>query len=127
MSSVLSTSTMKSPPPVVWVTGSLSGAAVSSAVWIGPGGSALTLARDAASGAAPWGLAAAGGTAAAAPARVAPLRNLRRSGSGSGRRLDMGFLRKRALFAACLLLTTIVSQRHGTVKGGRHARGLLSM
>src|SRR6266478_2371916 len=91
MSSVLSTSTMKSPPLVVWVCGSFSGEEVSSAAWIGPGATALSCAR----GAAPWAAAATGGvTAAAAPASVTPLRNLRRSGSGNGRRFDMVFLQK---------------------------------
>src|SRR6266851_2357717 len=41
MSSVLSTSTMKSPPLVVWVCGSFWGGEVSRAVWIGPGATAL--------------------------------------------------------------------------------------
>src|ERR1700726_4180658 len=75
MSSVLNTSTMKSPPLVVWVCGSFSGGEVSSAVWIGPGAAALRFARGAAS--------------------VAPFRNVRRSGSGDGRRFDMAFLQRR--------------------------------
>src|SRR5215468_9968311 len=87
MSSVLSTSTMKSPPLVVWVCGSFSGGEVSNAVWIGPGAAALRLARGAATCA-----EAATGVTAAAPAKVAPLRNLRRSGSGNGRRFDMTLL-----------------------------------
>src|SRR6266498_3933605 len=47
MSSVLSTSTMKSPPLELWFTGSLSGALVSTAICRGPGGSALRSARGA--------------------------------------------------------------------------------
>ena len=48
MSSVFITSTMKSPPLELWVTGSFTGGVVSTAICRGPGGSALRLARGAA-------------------------------------------------------------------------------
>ena len=91
MSNVLNTSTMKSPPLEVWLTGSRSGGRVSTAIWIGPGAAAFMAARGALTGTLTWASAAAG-VSAAALARVAPLRNLRRSGSGNGRRFDMYFL-----------------------------------
>src|SRR5262249_36761025 len=92
MSSDFITSTMKSPPLDDWVTGSFSGALVSTAIWRGPGGSALRLAR----GAVAWACAATGAAivaAVAAPASVAPFRKLRRlASSDAERRLDMRFL-----------------------------------
>src|SRR5215475_6215863 len=78
MSSVLNTSTMKSPPLVVCVTGSFMGGIVSAAASRGPGEAAL--ARGAA---AEGALAArAGAVRAAAPAIVAPFKKLRRPESG---------------------------------------------
>src|ERR1700730_10731196 len=88
MSSVLSTSTMKSPPDEVCVTGSFAGASVSTAICLGPGTAALRLGR----GAATCALAATG-VSAAAPTRLAPLRKLRRATSGEFRRFGMGALR----------------------------------
>src|SRR5207302_6061693 len=88
MSSVLSTSTMKSPPLEVCVAGSFDGARVSAAICLGPGTAALRLGR----GAATCALAATG-VSAAAPTRLAPLRKLRRATSGEFRRFGMGVLR----------------------------------
>src|SRR5690242_10463783 len=87
MSSVLNTSTMKSPPLVVCSTGSLIGGIVSAAARRGPGGTALGRAA-AANGAV---VARAGVARAAAPAIVAPFRKLRRPVSGE-LRLAMIFL-----------------------------------
>src|SRR5262245_11097435 len=76
---------MKSPPLVVWLTGSFDGGWVSSAIWRAPGAAALGLPC----GAAGTALAAAVGVNAAAPAKVAPLRKLRRPIAGeSSRRFD---------------------------------------
>src|SRR5215831_15590064 len=89
MSSAFITSTMKSPPLVLCVTGSFSGALVSTAIWRGPGGSALRLAR----GAATCARDATGAASVAAPAMPAPLRKLRRlASSDDERRLDIEFL-----------------------------------
>src|SRR5260370_41372615 len=88
MSSVLSTSTMKSPPLEVCVTGAFDGGSVSAAICLGPGAAALRLGR----GAATCALAATG-VSAAAPTRLAPLRKLRRATSGEFRRFGMGALR----------------------------------
>src|ERR1039458_6972757 len=86
MSSVLNTSTMKSPPLVDWETGSFDGGIVSAAASFGPG--AATLARGC--GTPEIGVLAATGVArAAAPAIVAPLRKLRRPASGELLRFDM--------------------------------------
>jgi hypothetical protein len=64
---------VEAAPLVVCVTGSLSGAEVSTAIWIGQGGAAFTGAR----GAATWASAATeGASAAAAPASDASFRNL---------------------------------------------------
>jgi hypothetical protein len=65
---------VEATPLVVCVTGSLSGAEVSTAIWIGQGGAAFTGALASA--------ATEGASAAAAPASDASFRNLRRSGSG---------------------------------------------
>src|ERR1700741_834653 len=99
MSSVLSTSTMKSPPLELWLTGSAGGGIASAAAGFGPGTAAL--ARGSCGGDA-TGLAAAGAVvSAAAPARVAPLRKFRRPLSGALlslfplRFLDMIFSPKR--------------------------------
>src|SRR5690348_8808398 len=86
MSSVLMTSTMKSPPLEVWLTGSLLGGWVSTATCRGPGGSALISARGAATCA--WEAAGAV-SVAAAPTSVALLRKLRRLESTGWRRLGM--------------------------------------
>src|SRR5262249_49719111 len=89
MSSAFITSTMKSPPLELCVTGSFSGALVSTAIWRGPGGSALRSAR----GAATCACAATGDARVAAPASPAPFRKLRRlASSDDERRLDMNFL-----------------------------------
>src|SRR5262245_10478466 len=90
MSSAFITSTMKSPPLELCVTGSLSGALVSTAIWRGPGGSALRVAR----GAVACALATTGAArVAAAPARVAPFKKFRRlESSDDGRRLGILFL-----------------------------------
>src|SRR5262249_45806555 len=77
MSSVLNTSTMKSPPLVVCVTGSFTGGWVSTAICRGPGTAALRLLPGAAGSA-----SAAAGVSAAALASVAPLRKLRRPMAG---------------------------------------------
>src|SRR6266581_4745275 len=73
MSSVLNTSTMKSPPLEVWVTGSAAGGCVSAARF-GCG----TTRADSLDGdcCAPVGMA--GAAKAAAPVSVTPVRNLRR-------------------------------------------------
>src|SRR5262245_20488320 len=73
MSRVLKTSTMKSALLVAWLTGSLTGGWVSSAIWRGPGAAALGF------GAAGTASAGAGAAIAAALASVAPLRKLRRA------------------------------------------------
>src|SRR5690348_400978 len=78
MSKVLNTSTMKSPPLVVCVAGSLIGGIVSAAARRGPGGAAL--ARGAAANGAV--VARTGVASAAAPAIVAPFKKLRRPESG---------------------------------------------
>src|SRR5262249_37963978 len=78
MSSVLKTSTMKSPPLVVCVAGSLFGGCVSAAICRGPGSAALSLGC----GGAGIAFAAVGAASAAALARLAPLRKLRRATSG---------------------------------------------
>src|SRR5262249_21584870 len=74
MSSDFMTSTMKSPPLLVWLTGSFTGDMVSTAASWGPGGAALVggLACGVAT------VAAAGVVSAAAPASVADFRKLRR-------------------------------------------------
>src|SRR3984893_15617064 len=79
MSSVLNTSTMKSPPLEVWVAVSGVGGMVSAAASCGPGGSAF----DRSAGMPAIGVLAAAGrvASAAAPASVAPFRKLRRAGS----------------------------------------------
>src|SRR5262245_18396114 len=74
MSSVLKTSTMKSPPLVVWLTGSLTGGWVSSAIWRDAGAADLF-----GFGAAGSASAVVGAAIAAALASVAPLRKLRRA------------------------------------------------
>src|SRR5260370_20235641 len=79
MSSVLKTSTMKSPPLLVCDTGSFDGGMVSAAASFGPGTAALL--RRCSMGEIGT-LAAAGAASAAAPASVAPLRKLRRPESG---------------------------------------------
>src|SRR5471030_2043561 len=84
MSSVLSTSTMKSPPLVLCVTGSVDGGMVSAAASRGPGAAALLLTLG---GSTLCVLAATGVARAAAPAIVAPLRKLRRPASGAWLRL----------------------------------------
>src|SRR5215472_8919018 len=78
MSSVLKTSTMKSPPLVVCVAGSLFGGCVSAAICSGPGSAALSLGC----GGAGIAFAADGAASAAALARLAPLRKSRRATSG---------------------------------------------
>src|SRR5215472_6435328 len=109
MPSVFTTSTMKSPPEEVCVTGSFSGSCVSSAICVGPGGSVLrggllrgvllrgVLLRGVL-GAATCALAAAG-VSATAPARPAPLRKLRRATSGEFRRFGMGALQAVVAYA----------------------------
>src|SRR6266571_3453191 len=93
MSRVLSTSTMKSPPLVVCVTGSLGGGIVS-ATRSGRG-----TARAIGAGAA--GCASASrGVRAAAPASVAPVRNPRRPTTGEWR-LDMGASHQRMSDVGC--------------------------
>src|SRR5262245_32025026 len=86
MSSVLNTSTMKSPPLDVCVTGSLDGGMVSTAASRGPGAAALRFARVVAASS---GLAFAGAASAAAPTTVAPFRKMRRLESNPRRRFDM--------------------------------------
>src|SRR5271165_6458208 len=83
-SSVRRTSTMKSPPLEVWLTGSLVGGSVSTAICFGPGTAALRFGLGAETCA-----VAAAGVSAAAPTRPAPLRKLRRSELGKLRRLDI--------------------------------------
>src|SRR5262249_36051582 len=80
MSSVLKTSTMKSPPLELWFTGSAGGGIVSAAASFGPGGAALERCSGKPELAV---LAATGALSAAAPAMVAPLRKLRREASGA--------------------------------------------
>src|SRR5215470_3337989 len=86
MSSVLKTSTMKSPPLLVCVTGSLEGGMVSAAASFGPGAAALALRGVLGEIGV---LAATGVVSAAAPASVAPLRKLRRPESGALLRFGM--------------------------------------
>src|SRR5450759_413609 len=86
MSSVLNTSTMKSPPLVVCEMGSFDGGIVSAAANLGPVTSAFVLPLD---GSDICVLAATGVVRAAAPASVAPLRKLRRPASGELLRFDM--------------------------------------
>src|SRR3984893_12562468 len=90
MSSVLNTSTMKSPPLEVWVAVSGVGGMVSAAASCGPGGSAF----DRSAGMPAIGVLAAAGrvASAAAPASVAPFRKLRRAGSVDELRFGMIFL-----------------------------------
>src|SRR5262245_44824397 len=84
MSSVVSTSTMKSPPLVDWLTGPFDGGIVSGAAacLLPLGGSVACV------------LAATGGARAAAPASVAPLRKLRRPVSGALLRFGIGTSRE---------------------------------
>src|SRR5215469_9149160 len=93
MSSVLNTSTMKSPPLVVWLTGSFDGGIVSAAASLGPGAAAFLLPLG---GSDACVLAATGGARAAAPATVAPLRKLRRPASGALLRFGIGTSREAA-------------------------------
>src|SRR5665811_2450353 len=86
MSSVLNTSTMKSPPLVVCEMGSFDGGIVSAAANLGPGTAAFVLPLD---GSDICVLATTGVVRAAAPASVAPLRKLRRPASGELLRFDM--------------------------------------
>src|ERR1700693_3277787 len=86
MSSVLNTSTMKSPPLVVCEMGSFDGGIVSAAANLGPGTAAFVLFLD---GSDICVLAATGVVRAATPASVAPLRKLRRPASGELLRFDM--------------------------------------
>src|SRR5215467_16327723 len=96
MSSVLNTSTMKSPPLVVWLTGSFDGGIVSAAASLGPGAAAFLLPLG---GSDACVLAATGGARAAAPATVAPLRKLRRPASGALLRFGIGTSRDTASVA----------------------------
>src|SRR5450759_3685289 len=86
MSSVLNTSTMKSPPLVVCEMGSFDGGIVSAAANLGPGTAAFVLAL---AGSDICVLAETGVARVAAPASVAPLRKLRRPVSGELLRFDM--------------------------------------
>src|ERR1700676_2958273 len=123
MSSVLSTSTMKSPPLEVCVTGSFEGASVSAATSLGPGAAALRSGRGAATCA-----LAAEGASAAAPTKLAPLRKLRRATSGEFRRFGMGALRAVASYSgmgsAQIWFVRQAEENAGREPGvSRHARG----
>jgi transmembrane protein TMEM174 (potassium channel) len=86
MSRVFNTSTMKSPPLLLWLTRSANGGMVSAAASLGPGTAALARSTDRPDAGT---LAATGVVSAAAPASVAPLRKLRRPVLGEVLRFDM--------------------------------------
>src|SRR5580698_190847 len=104
MSSDLSTSTMKSPPLLDWLTGSGSaGGIVSAAAIFGPGTAALRPSFDGSeTGLSDAGMFAETGVVrAAAPANVAPLRKLRRPLSAEGLRFEMDSSRQNPAESSC--------------------------
>src|SRR6266700_511974 len=113
MSSVFSTSTMKSPPLLVWLTGSSDGGIVSAAASFGPGAGALARSDEAPEIDV---LAATGVVRAAAPAIVAPLRKLRRPRLGDRLRFDMASSRGFLDFFVSSAWQPSLAPRPGSVK-----------